>query len=51
MIRLVNETAIDPRDVAAKVLSAVENDEFWIITHPDLLDPYRLRNRELHGPC
>ncbi len=51
MIRLVNETAIDPRDVAAKVLAAVENDEFWIITHPDLLDPYRLRNRELHGPC
>ena len=51
MIRLVNETAIDPAEVASKVLHAIVNDEFWIFTHPDLLEPYRQRNRELHGPC
>lgn len=51
MIRLVNETAIDPADVASKVLTAIVQDEFWIFTHPDLLEPYRQRNRELHGPC
>jgi len=51
MIRIVNETAIDPREVAGKVLNAVRNDEFWIITHPELLEPYRERNRALHGPC
>jgi short-subunit dehydrogenase len=51
MIKLVNETAIDPAEVAGKVLHAVQADEFWIFTHPDLLEPYRKRNRELHGPC
>lgn len=51
MIRLVNETAIDPAEVASKVLKAIVNDEFWIFTHPDLLEPYRQRNRDLHGPC
>lgn len=49
MIKMVRETAIEPAAVADKVLHAVRNDEFWIITHPELLEPYRQRNRELHG--
>lgn len=49
MIKMVRETAIEPAVVAEKVLDAIRNDEFWIITHPELLEPYRQRNRELHG--
>lgn len=51
MIKMVEQTAIDPRQVGAAVLAAVREDRFWIITHPELLEPYRQRNRELHGPC
>jgi NADP-dependent 3-hydroxy acid dehydrogenase YdfG len=51
MIRMVEQTAIDPRSVAAMVLDAVREGRFWIFTHPELLEPYRQRNRELHGPC
>jgi len=49
MIRQMQDQAMDPRDVGAKVLDAVRNDRFWIITHPDLLEQVRSRRDELYA--
>lgn len=31
----VEEEGIDPADVARQVLDAIEQDQFWVLTHPD----------------
>ena len=33
--RLLREEGIDPADVAAMIVNAIRNDEFWIVTHPE----------------
>jgi NAD(P)-dependent dehydrogenase (short-subunit alcohol dehydrogenase family) len=47
MIRLVEEQALDPLVVADAVLRAVQDDQFWVITHPDLVDIVQDRRQEL----
>jgi NAD(P)-dependent dehydrogenase (short-subunit alcohol dehydrogenase family) len=47
MIRLVEATAIAPEVVADIVLEAVLEGRFWIITHPEFLDPIDLRHQAL----
>mgnify|MGYP006273832411 CR=1 FL=1 len=49
MIRMVEQTAIDPRSVAATVLEAVREGRFWIFTHPDLLQAVREKYDEIFG--
>lgn len=49
MIKMVEQTAIDPGAVGAAVLDAVRTGRFWIFTHPDLLAGVRERYDELLG--
>jgi NAD(P)-dependent dehydrogenase (short-subunit alcohol dehydrogenase family) len=44
MIRIVDENALPPEQVAADVLDAIVHDRFWIFTHPDLLDSIEERH-------
>jgi NAD(P)-dependent dehydrogenase (short-subunit alcohol dehydrogenase family) len=39
--------ALDPAAVAGMVVEAVREDRFWVITHPDLLEPVRERVRRM----
>jgi NADP-dependent 3-hydroxy acid dehydrogenase YdfG len=47
IVRIMNETAMDPRKVGDAVLAAVRDDRFWIITHPELLEQARSRRDDL----
>jgi NAD(P)-dependent dehydrogenase (short-subunit alcohol dehydrogenase family) len=38
MLRGLLSNGMDPNDVAAKVVDAIRNDEFWILTHDDEAD-------------
>jgi NAD(P)-dependent dehydrogenase (short-subunit alcohol dehydrogenase family) len=37
-----------PADVAARVVDAVKNDRFWVLSHPEHLPEIRNRNQSLH---
>jgi len=50
LIRIVNESAMDPRHVATEVVAAVRADSFWVITHPELLDQARQSRKDLFPP-
>lgn len=41
------EEGMDPADVAAKVIRAMYDRQFWVLSHPELLDEVNHRNREL----
>jgi NAD(P)-dependent dehydrogenase (short-subunit alcohol dehydrogenase family) len=44
------ENGMDPNEVAAKVLDAIHNDRFWILTHDDEDDMWvQAVNRRLHS--
>jgi NAD(P)-dependent dehydrogenase (short-subunit alcohol dehydrogenase family) len=47
IIRIVEEQAIDPADVAGEVLDALRTDRFWVITHPHMLDAVEARHSAL----
>ena len=38
---------MDPEEVANKVVSAMYEDRFWILSHPELLDEVNHRNQQL----
>lgn len=40
---------MDPADVAACVIDANKNDQFWVLSHPEHLDDIRHRNESLHS--
>ena len=41
------ENGMDPEEVANKVVSAMYEDRFWILSHPELLDEVNHRNQQL----
>src|SRR5688572_9116001 len=44
---VVTERGLDPAVVAGLVTAAIENGEFWIFTHPALLDEVESRHRRI----
>jgi NAD(P)-dependent dehydrogenase (short-subunit alcohol dehydrogenase family) len=46
-IETVLREAMSPSDVADRVLAAVRDERFWIITHPEILDPYATKTAEV----
>ncbi|MFT7602426.1 MAG: NAD(P)-dependent dehydrogenase (short-subunit alcohol dehydrogenase family) [Acidimicrobiales bacterium] len=40
---------MQPADVAACVIDANKNDQFWVLSHPEHLDDIRHRNESLHS--
>jgi NAD(P)-dependent dehydrogenase (short-subunit alcohol dehydrogenase family) len=47
IIEQVAQQAIEPEAVAAQVLDAIRADRFWVITHPDMVEPYLRRHDEI----
>jgi NAD(P)-dependent dehydrogenase (short-subunit alcohol dehydrogenase family) len=47
LVRIVQEQAIPPAQVADYVLDAVVGDRFWIFTHPDLVGQVATRYQEI----
>jgi NADP-dependent 3-hydroxy acid dehydrogenase YdfG len=45
--QLIGQQGIDASIVADRVLDAIANERFWIITHPELLHAVETRNNEL----
>ena len=41
------ENGMDPEEVAGKVVSAMYEERFWILSHPELLDEINHRNQQL----
>lgn len=41
------EEGMDPADVAAKVIEAMYNRQFWVLSHPELLAEVNHRNHQL----
>jgi NAD(P)-dependent dehydrogenase (short-subunit alcohol dehydrogenase family) len=41
--RQLKKRGLDPNDVAQLILSAIREDRFWIVTHPDWLDVLKER--------
>ena len=41
------ENGMDPEEVASKVVSAMYEEQFWILSHPELLDEVNHRNQQL----
>jgi hypothetical protein len=39
---------MDPAEVAARVIQAIKDRQFWILTHPEYLDSIQRRNQHLH---
>ena len=44
------ENGSDPRDIAVQVLDAIREDQFWILTHPELNDRIRARTEAMLAP-
>jgi short-subunit dehydrogenase len=45
--QLMEQEGIDPAMVAERVADAVRTGEFWILTHPELLDAVEARHRSI----
>ena len=41
------ENGMDPEEVAGRVVSAMYEERFWILSHPELLDEVNHRNQQL----
>ena len=41
------KTGMDPKEVAEKVLNAVKEDKFYILTHPEWMGPAQVRMEEI----
>lgn len=46
-VQLPDGVMIEAQEVADLAFDAVRRGEFWVITHPDLMDPVEARHREI----